>query len=584
MSTHSSPQASSHEFSSKYFFSSLVNSVKKLSSTTKKATCCAFFVIVFLGIFLRFYKLGVVPSGLTWDEAAIGYNGYSVWHIHRDEWLFKMPISFRSFGDYKAPLAIYINGLFTTVLGLNVFAVRLPFALFAIGAIFGTPLLTAFLLEKLLTAEPFDQNRSTAFIGSVLFSLAAITFSPWHIHFSRAGFESGIALTFLIWGVLFEVIWLIKKSNRIVDIFYLVCSVLCFVLSMYTYHSAKIVAPLLAVTTFIFFVTRSKKIVIQVIFGAMLAVCLLFPMVQDSLYAHGAERLQQTTFLTSKDIGIIQKSQILLHNIGVQFSPHFLFQGATTTLRHSDGKWGVLYLTDLLLICSLMCVFLFQKSFVAKFLTKGIHSQINKIILFAILWIVIGFIPTIIGTEVPHANRALLALPGIILLESVSVFALIYICIQISKHRFSNLTAVQLISQSIVGSFILIYSLLILSYVHSYFTQFASDSTDDFFYGYKQVFDQILPQEDAVDKILFTSAYGQPYIYTLFYKKTNAIYYQGGALIKYEFKDHPNIGDLSRKNALIVATPKEIDPSLADSLVVAPNGEVRFVIIRTPAE
>ncbi|NCQ11990.1 MAG: hypothetical protein GW809_07600, partial [Bacteroidetes bacterium] len=82
--------------------------------------------ILVLSIFLRFYKLGTVPHGMTWDEAAIGYNGFAIFNTRRDEWLQRLPVSFQSFGDYKAPLAIYLNGIFTYLFGLNLFAVRLP--------------------------------------------------------------------------------------------------------------------------------------------------------------------------------------------------------------------------------------------------------------------------------------------------------------------------------------------------------------------------------------------------------------------------------------------------------------------------
>ena len=86
-------------------------------------------IITLLGLGLRLYKLGEVPQGLTWDEAAIGYNGYAVWTVRRDEWLHFLPISFQSFGDYKAPLAIYGVGFLSLFLGLSPWVVRLPFAL-----------------------------------------------------------------------------------------------------------------------------------------------------------------------------------------------------------------------------------------------------------------------------------------------------------------------------------------------------------------------------------------------------------------------------------------------------------------------
>src|SRR5258708_12008451 len=70
-----------------------------------------FVAILLLSIFLRFYKLGSFPPGFTWDEAAIGYNAWGILTVHRDEWLSRMPLSFRSFGDYKSPLAIYITAV-----------------------------------------------------------------------------------------------------------------------------------------------------------------------------------------------------------------------------------------------------------------------------------------------------------------------------------------------------------------------------------------------------------------------------------------------------------------------------------------
>ena len=129
--------------------------------------------ILFLATVLRFYKLGAVPHGMTWDEAAIGYNGYAIFKTRRDEWLFKLPTSFRSFGDYKAPLAIYLNGLFTFFGGMNLWAVRLPFAIAGVLAVVGMMLLTNQLFK----------NKQLALLAGLL-----MTLSPWHLHFSRIGF------------------------------------------------------------------------------------------------------------------------------------------------------------------------------------------------------------------------------------------------------------------------------------------------------------------------------------------------------------------------------------------------------------
>jgi len=52
--------------------------------------------VIGVAAFLRLYKLGNVPHGMTWDEAAIGYNGFAVLTTRRDEWLIHFPISFKS--------------------------------------------------------------------------------------------------------------------------------------------------------------------------------------------------------------------------------------------------------------------------------------------------------------------------------------------------------------------------------------------------------------------------------------------------------------------------------------------------------
>ena len=146
-------------------------------------------LILFLAFLLRFYKLAEVPHGMAWDEAAIAYNGFAIFNTRRDEWLQKLPISFRSFGDYKAPFAIYESGIFTAIFGMNLFAVRLPFAIYGVMAV-----LAIYLLFK----ELFFKDKNKEWLALLAAFLMAI--SPSHIHYSRLAFESGIALSMAITG------------------------------------------------------------------------------------------------------------------------------------------------------------------------------------------------------------------------------------------------------------------------------------------------------------------------------------------------------------------------------------------------
>jgi hypothetical protein len=160
----------------------------------------------------------------------------------------------------------------------------------------------------------------------------------------------------------------------------------------------------------------------------------------------------------------------------------------------------------------------------------------------------------------------------------LAVFAL-------QKILTSNLS--QLIGQSLLGTLLLIHGLLFITYLNHYYTRFAKQSAADFQDGYLAAFRFVVPYErgesglTAVDKIIFTSAYGQPYIYALFVRETNPIWYQGGSLVKYEFKDRITVGDLEQPNTLVVASQtddllgRNFDP---DKIIYGSDGEARFRI------
>src|SRR5687767_8336851 len=92
-------------------------------------------LIVILGLFLRVYKIDSVPPGLTWDEAALGYNAYSISQTLKDEYGNFLPLTLTSFGDYKPAFYAYLIIPFMLILGLTEIAVRLPSVLAGTGFI-----------------------------------------------------------------------------------------------------------------------------------------------------------------------------------------------------------------------------------------------------------------------------------------------------------------------------------------------------------------------------------------------------------------------------------------------------------------
>lgn len=526
-------------------------------------------LIILVASALRLYQLAEVPHGMTWDEAAIGYNGWSVATTGRDEWLRKLPISFKSFGDYKAPLAIYVVGGFTRLFGLTLLAVRLPFALSGIAAVIGMMALVkltweAWIPKKVPRPFPVLEASSAALLAGALMAV-----SPWHIHFSRIGFESGMALNFLIWGVV-AVLYLLTHQysptqsalQRLFRGAVAFFAALAFACSLYTYHSSKIVVPLLVVTLALFFKKRLLKHWQGAATWCFLLAVFITPLLLDTFFGNGGDRFQQASIFRLKlhPIEIIGK---LFSHFLVHFDPRFLVLGKVDSLRHGDGQFGILLLGELFLVGVAL----------VGALTRWLNQRAivpSRLFFFGVSWVLIGILPAAIGVDVPHSNRMLLALPGFILLAVLG------------WQRIAEAFQGRLVAPAILGMTLLLQLFLTVSYLNHYYTVFAQASADDFIDGYLETVEYVKKLEPDADTILFTTSYQQPYIYTLIGRRTSVYDYHNGSLIKYLFSDVVSKGDLTRSNAVIVATPDQIDPELATHTVTGSDGKVRFVIVKTP--
>lgn len=548
--------------------------------------------IIALAAFIRFFQLGSVPHGMAWDEAAIGYNGYAVIVQRRDEWLDVLPISFRSFGDYKAPFAIYLVGLFEVVFGLKLWVVRLPFALASLLAI-----IAWMALVRLLTMQKPDWDKPQPewpFLSvSQIYSLLAgllLTLSPWHVHYSRVAFESGMALAFVITGIFF--LYHLAAERKLfvlpdrVARFEPVLAAGFLSLSLYTYHSAKIVAPLLAAGVVWSFRQQLSKL--WRTFAAVVAISglLLLPLAYDTLLGAGGERFNQAT-LFSKGLSPMELVSTIASNFASHFSLAFLISGETATLRHGDGRWGVLLPTTLLFIVVAVI------SWVRKLYRKDTsNSRTHDLYIFSVVWLVLGVLPAALGQDVPHSNRALLALPGFLGLAMLGISAS-YNWVRataLNRRIFGSHGEKNSVLYAVVGTVVLVHAATFIAYQGHYYQKFAGASAEAFSDGYLDVFAAVAPYEKGTDgrevnQIIFTTRYQHPYVYALFARKTKPISYHQGSLVKYMFTDQINEGTLLRANTLIVAHPD--DPLPEDKVlqrIYGSDGSVRFKLFLTDPE
>lgn len=535
--------------------------VTKKTPIMKIASKLPLLFIVLIAGLLRFWQLGNIPAGPNWDEAAIGYNGWSVWQTRRDEWLERLPISFRSFGDYKAPLAIYANGLFTSLLGLNVWVIRLPFALSGVLGVVCFYYLISNLLALKQKQKSYSSSKWLAVIGS-----ATLAISPWHILFSRVGFESGLALTEVILATTLLLLSVQKKWPRWQVSGLQITSGLIFASTFYTYHSAKVMVPIFLIFL-LFLLQRSKLLSIKHGFLYLSGIIVaIIPFILDSLLGEGLARASVTIF--AQALSFPDLITTFVQNILAHLNPKFLVMGQADSIRHSIGSMGVLFPST---------AFLAIIGFISSL--RGRRTFIWQL---SLIWMVAGLVPAIIGVEVPHPNRALLALPGFILLALLGLDHL-------TKIIFSFVKPNRKIQIALICLLVVVEITQLSLFLHQYFGTYARQSSSSFQDGYTEMFAEVWSYYDgnngkhSVDQIVITSEYGQPYIYALLTRKISTLQYHNGALINFLFPDVVQLSDLDRPNALVVAGEKSdlIDRTKAVKVIYSKDGQPRFWLFDT---
>ena len=119
-------------------------------------------------------------------------------------------------------------------------------------------------------------------------------------------------------------------------------------------------------------------------------------------------------------------------------------------------------------------------------------------------------------------------------------------------------------------------------FTYHYFGQYQKMIGDDFLTGYwqaaKLAYDYSTGNnQPAVEQVLFSSKYGQPYIYVLAANNLNPIAFHNGVLVKFLFTDQITVGDLQRQKTLLVATKfdqlEEVEP---EHIITDQFGQPRF--------
>jgi len=471
-------------------------------------------VILFIALFLRLYRVTEVPPALNWDEVSIGYNAYSILKTGRDEWGRFLPLHFKSYGEYKLPAQIYASIPAIAIFGLNDFGVRVT------PVIYGT--LTVLLLYFL--ANDLFKNRWIGLISAFLLAI-----SPWHIQLTRASFESSFSVFWIVLGLWFFVKGFEKHKWWVV-------SIIPFIISIYTYNSARIFVPLLLPVIFIIYkkqiLTRKKEFIISL----LLFIALLIPLVPFVLSGEATARYKLVSI--TDDPGLIPRinerrgmSKLpaplprLIHNrvtyesfyfaknYLAHFTPAFLFLTGAGHRQHHVQGMGELYY------------------FQAPFLLLGIYFIFKKKEKFRwllVAWILITFIPVSeTNDSIPNALRTLIAAPVYQIFTAYGIY-----------YAFSYLRKRKVLAVGLGIAVIILALDQFYFYLKNYYTVYPVLYSRDWQYGNKQAVEYIKENYNKFDLIVYTREYGEPHMFTLFYLNYPPDKFQNNPnLVRYETHD-----------------------------------------------
>lgn len=542
----------------------MISRLKKLKSSLVVWSAAAVLVGL-LAVFSRLYQLGQVPAGITWDEAALGYVGKMVLLTRHDEHGQFLPLTFQSFGDYKAPLAFYFTGLSTGLFGLSAWAVRLPFAIAGIISVG---------LMGVLTWQQMN-NRWYALLASFI-----MTVLPWHFYFSRVAFESGVALFGYLLLLIGWLGWLkIKTLRRPQQWLWPALVVSGTIINLYVYHSGKIVLPLTwaVMAIYSWYYHRSWFWKNWRIIGAttIATFVLTLPLLWEMISGPALNRATQTSFLGQ--VPLWRSCQLIVKNLLTHLGINFLTEGQTSTLRHSGGQAGVLLYSQLIFLwlgITFAVGKLWQQLNKAQYhrwwqrlqSLISFRSSYQPALLSSWLWLVflvINLLPAAIGNEVPHANRALLAIVPVVVLSVLGVR-------ELSEEINHNLFA------TITGSLVLFMILEWSSFWQHYFTDYAALSSAEWLNGYQEAVRTAQDFAQQGKKVKFSSYYGQPDIFYAFYNQVPVEIYQQQRITAIDF-GQIRIEDLNNYD-VIFSTPNEPLPLPANINIYRPDNSIAFQI------
>lgn len=437
------------------------------------------------------------PPALNADEAAQGYNAYSLAETGRDEYGELLPLRLKSFGDYKLPLYAYLSVPVVKVFGLSEFSTRLVAKFTGFALVFTLYLLTLILFKNQVTA---------------LVAAAFAAFSPWIQIFANQAHETSLAALLVTWSLIMLLKFAESKDWR-----HLAWSGFFSVLSLYSYHSAKVVFPFLLIMQAYYLIKTKAKptlplaVLVPIGLAAVLIALFVFSEIRMP-----ASRVKNLLLWSHPNITLVTNEA----KIEARFSPYGqpLFVG----LREFASRYLSYFSPEFMVV---------KGDLNPRFGLEGI-SPINYL---EYLGFLVGII-YLINKKHPRRHLIglmLLALPlaGALSWQQYGLsrtYALIILVLPLASYGLSQFLAKQkvIFCGAVVASLML--SLTSLFFLFNHYPR-RGLSIRAWQSGYRELAQHIQINHNQFDKFYITAKNGQPYIFLLFYLKYPSATYQAQA-------------------------------------------------------
>ena len=549
--------------------------------------------IILLAFMLRTYDVYTYPPGFTPDEASFGYDAYSILKTGRDQWGKRFPLVLESFGDFKPPLYAYILVPSVGIFGLNKFSVRFPNALLGTLAVFVTYLMVKEIFKS-RDDEPLPfKHRVIAKSVAILLAV-----NPWHIMLSRGGFEANLT-TLLTPLAVYLFLKGLKKTKM------LIFSAFVFGLNLFSYHSARVVTPLLLAMLVFTFRKELSRIEKKKLLAPVLIFLALFALTIYTFFSGAGRRASDVSILRGaleeaapdrlKAINnglppfvarlMHNKYQVtarrFVNNYRQYFSVRFLFtEGpAEATYGMIPGR-GVLYW--------------FELPFLISFIVLLFKSKEKRLLLLLLGWLLISPIPAVLATGKGYAgNRAAGMMPSIQVILALGAVYLHTIAKRYLRRPLINYA---------FAEYLFICLIFFVFFIRDYFANSPLISAKAMLYGNLEVAEWLKINAGNTRQVVISRKLSEPHIYVAFVHNWDPVDYQRetqdwarykeeGALFldqleayklgNYTFSDI-DYKRYQKANVLLVGRPDEFPEDVGQLVIKSfyyPNREQAILIV-----